>query len=228
MVNYKNKHKGEDIYIIASGKSLDFIPKDFFNGKTLLGINQAFNIIDCKYYVRKEAALLKEILTNNACRHSHFFVSKHDGGLFRKKRKNKNRDIISSLPEANNVTIYDTINNIGHANILKRHINLDSEVMVASTSTISTAINIAAYMGAKNIILCGHDCKNINGECNASGYHSSDTYKIKHPSGEKGYAKWVRTLEKQTAQMKKILKDSYNINVLSINPFVSLNMEGNI
>ena len=41
----KDKHKGEDIYVIASGKSIDFIDDSFFDGKILIGVNQAYKKI---------------------------------------------------------------------------------------------------------------------------------------------------------------------------------------
>jgi len=40
--DFENIHKGLDIYIICSGKSLDFINNDFFNGKITIGINQVY------------------------------------------------------------------------------------------------------------------------------------------------------------------------------------------
>ena len=42
LIDFKNKHKDSDIYIIASGKSLDFIEPNFFNNKITIGINQVY------------------------------------------------------------------------------------------------------------------------------------------------------------------------------------------
>ena len=59
---FKNIHKNQDIYIIASGKSLDFIDNSFFGNKITIGINQVFKKIETDYLVRKERQLLNNIL----------------------------------------------------------------------------------------------------------------------------------------------------------------------
>ena len=58
----KNKHVGEDIYILASGKSVDFFNEDFFDDKIVIGVNQAYKKIWCDYLVRKEVKFIKESL----------------------------------------------------------------------------------------------------------------------------------------------------------------------
>jgi len=83
-------------------------------------------------------------------------------------------------------------------------------------------------MGAKNIILVGHDCGTINGEPNFKNYHNEQTYKIAHSRGKTDYIIWLRQIEAQTIVIKNLLKKKYNCNIYSINPFVSLNLEGNI
>jgi hypothetical protein len=54
-------------------------------------------------------------------------------------------------------------------------------------------MHLAAYMGAKNIILIGHDCGTLNGEPNFKDYHTDKTYKIVWKNGKKiiliGYQK---------------------------------------
>jgi len=83
-------------------------------------------------------------------------------------------------------------------------------------------------MGAKNIMLVGHDCGTINGDPNFKNYHSEKTYKIAHSRGKTDYIIWLRQIEAQTIAVKNLLKKKYNCNIHSINPFVSFNLEGNI
>ena len=47
----------------------------------------------------------------------------------------------------------------------------------------------APYMGAKNIILVGHDGGSINGEANFKGYHTSETMDQKNTDEYKRYNK---------------------------------------
>ena len=97
--------------------------------------------------------------------------------------------------------------------------------LIATASTITTAIHLGSYMGAKNIFLCGHDCCDINGSPNFDGYHTDKTYSIKHKDGKQQYISWLPRIRKQTEQLKNILKTKYNINVISINPFIGLRGE---
>ena len=76
LVEYKNKYKGQDIYVIASGKSLDFIEPDFFENKITIGINQVYKKINTTYLVRKELKLSKEVIDNN--QDKIIFISKGD------------------------------------------------------------------------------------------------------------------------------------------------------
>ena len=42
MESYKNIHKDETIYIIGSGKSVDYLNISFFSNKITIGINQSY------------------------------------------------------------------------------------------------------------------------------------------------------------------------------------------
>ena len=60
LADFKNIHKGKDIYVIGSGKSCDFISRDFFDNKITIGINQVYYRYDTNYYVRKHIEELTE------------------------------------------------------------------------------------------------------------------------------------------------------------------------
>ena len=40
IVEFKNKHKGEDIWLILAGSSLDYVDPSFFEGKLTICQNQ--------------------------------------------------------------------------------------------------------------------------------------------------------------------------------------------
>jgi hypothetical protein len=214
MEYFKNLHKDKDIYVIASGKSLDFIEPSFFEGKITIGINQVFKRVRCKYLVRKEAELLNNSVENN--RDSIFFISRGKCG----SPNNINENIVNKN-NYNNVVI--------RVNQLFNNVNLNNNELIVSYSTITSGIHLAAFMGAKNIILVGHDCGKINGELNFTGYHTDATYKIAWKDGAKGYEKWITSgvIEQDTIQLKQILKRIYGCNVLSLNPFINFGLEGN-
>jgi hypothetical protein len=211
MEKFKNIHNGEDIYVIAAGKSVDFIDKSFFDNKILIGVNLTYKYVMPKYLVRKEHLNIDYAINNTTQDVIHFISKGNCGGLVKFiEDKYKNRD---------NIIIYNHDRNIH--DLIKLP---EDDKLVVSFSTITTAIHLAAYMGAKNIILVGHDCGTINGESNFKTYYDN----VPKPSAEFNYNEWLKQISSQTESLKKLLKDKYNCNVLSLNPFVNFRMEGNI
>ena len=107
-------------------------------------------------------------------------------------------------------------------NILQK---LNEDELLVSFSTITSGIYLAAYMGAKNIILVGHDCGTIDGQSNFKNYHSKESRLQKSTDS---YNVWLRKIEKDTIILKQFLKDKYKCNIYSLNPFVSFRLEGHI
>jgi len=229
LVDFKNIHNKKDIYIIGSGKSCDFIDNDFFKDKITIGVNQVYNKFNCNYYIRKEHAFIDDVIKKT--KKSLLFVSRGDCG----EDNNKNKDYIESNKIYDNkVIVFDHYKNCGSAdnpNNIKKynytHFQKDKNKLISTSSTLLSGIHLAYYMGAKNIILVGHDCCKINGESNFKNYHTDKTLKLTWNNKDQ-YNNWVSKIESQTVHIKKILKNNYNVNVVSLNPFVSYNLEGNI
>lgn len=210
IIELKDIHKGEDIYVIASGKSFDFINSDFFDGKITIGVNQVYKRITCDYLVRKETKFLKPSLETG----SKVIVSKFNCG-----------NISSNLNISKDS---DNLYYFNHLQNQEKFINTSvfgTDNIVVSYSTITSAIHVAAYMGAKNIILIGHDCGTLNGESTFNGYY--DSIQDTTWNNWNQYKDWLKVIESQTILVKNEVKKVYNANVLSINPFVSLNLENN-
>jgi len=214
--DYKNIHTGEDIYILASGKSLDFLDKSFFDKKIIIGVNQTYKYIEPLYLVRKEHKFIDLVLeeTSNHVKH---FISLGDCG---------NRDVSSSLKYNNNnkIVFFNHLINVENNHDFNS-LPEDKNSLVVSHSTITSAIHLAAIMGAKNIILVGHDGGPINNECNFLNYHSKKTM---HQSNKSDYKNWLKMISSQTIKLKRLLKEKYNCNIVSINPFINFQLEGNI
>ena len=219
ILNFKDIHTNKDIYVVASGKSLDFISNDFFNNKITIGINQVYKKFTTTYLVRKEYALLENILKNQSLDIIHF-VSVGNAGSNNALNLNF---IVKNFKYNKNIVLYNHDTNVWDLNNLPS----DNKLLV-SYSTITTGIHLAAYMGAKNIILVGHDCGTLNGEPNFEGYHNDTTYKIAHKEGKKDYINWLKKIENHTIKLKKLLKDKYGCNIYSLNPFINFGLEGNI
>ena len=83
-------------------------------------------------------------------------------------------------------------------------------------------------MGAKNIILVGHDCGSIDSECNFNGYHTKQMYEISFKNEKKDYIQWLKEIENDTIKLKQILKSVFDCNIYSLNPFINFGLEGHV
>jgi len=212
IVNLKNKHEGEDIYIIASGKSLDYFDLSFFDNKTTIGINQVYKKLATTYLLRKEYKFLPEIM--ETVPDTVHIVSRGNCG----SNNNKNIDYIRE----NNIEAYVFDHYKNNCNY--QGLPPEGQIVV-SWSTITSGIHMAAYMGAKNIILVGHDCGTLDGESNCTGYHT-DTSRAQ--GNEAKYVDWLKRIENQTVALKRDLQEVYGCNVFSLNPFINFNLEGHV
>lgn len=208
----KNIHKDSDVYVICSGSSLNWIPNNFFDGKITIGINQVYRRIKTDYLVRKDPKFINESTLVD----SKILISKHQHGNTAHK--------LNAIDGRNsdNVYIYEHNQNTGKGKL--DYTDYENKIIV-SWSTATTGIHIAAYFGAKNIILVGHDCGTINGKLTFDGYYNGigDT-----PwKNWKEYENWLSNIENQTLEVKGFIQEKYKCNILSINPFINFNMEGN-
>jgi len=211
----KNKHRGEDAYIICSGASLDFYDKSFFDNKLTIGVNRVCKFLKCQYNVHKDERGFVEAV-KYLDESPTLIISKHQFGSL-------------PLPE-NKLDIEEDYYYFTHSqnpNLRGIKINprtVGNDKIIVSRSTITSAIHIGAYMGAKNIILVAHDCGTINGKINASGYSEI----IKPLEGDDKYETFVKSeIENDTIVLREWVKAHYGCNVISLNPFINFGLEGN-
>lgn len=205
----KDIHKGHDVYVIASGASAGFVDPEFFRNKYTIGVNDVwkrFYYLD--YIVRKDANRMTG--TADFCRHTgtKLIVSKYNAGNFNSG--------LNDLKHADYVFEHD---NNEHTSV-----NLDvvgTDKIIVSYSTITSAIHLAAYMGAENIIIVGHDCGLLDGKMNMDEYPTS-------PFGDKFYSKFISVIEPQTKAVRQRIKDVYGCNLYSLNPFLNFGLEDHI
>jgi hypothetical protein len=211
----KNIHEGEDIYVIGSGASLNHLDPSFFDGCVTIGVNQVYKYYpNCTYLVRKEMKFINEARATG----SKVVFSKYDSG-------NYNNPLNTQLctPPNDECYFFEHLNN--------QHTEIDTSVigtdkLVVSFSTITSAIHLAAYMGATNIYIAGHDCGTVDGKWTVDGYY--DGIQDTPWQNWEQYKAWLKIIEGQTVKLRDALKRHYGCNVVSINPFVSLNLEGHV
>jgi hypothetical protein len=210
----RDRHQGEDVWVIASGPSMNWVEPKFFDNKITVGVNEVWSKFRTTYLVRKEHMSAQAAIDTGIP----VVVSRWDCG--------NQPPHISAVGEwyefdhpQNRVEQPPDLSPIGSPNRL-----------VVSWSTITSAIHFAAYLGAANVIVGGHDCGFIDGIHNFTGYYPD-------PQGEKAvqaHEEWKRGfhstflsgLERQTMMVRDRIREVYGCSVHGLNPFVSLALEG--
>ena len=212
----KNIHKDEDIWIIGAGSSMDYVDPSFFENKITIGVNQMFQYFPCEYVVGRDLAV--RVRWDETVKE----LSNRKDIKFLYSRLHQGYDEINPIIKSDNFYVFDS--GISDDNIGLECIDKKSDRMVAIRTTLNTCIHIAAYMGAKNIMICGKDEGKINGNLYYKGY-----VKDKWPDAGnwKGIEHWLYLTEKNTRMVRDKVKEVYGCNIHSLNPFINFKLEGN-
>ena len=216
----KDRHLGEDIYVVAAGASAGLIEPAFFEGKCVIGVNRVFVRFPCTYVIFKEyggSEYEQELMGTNAVP----IVAKWDTGNIR-QGKMRPGTMSFKRPE---YYFFDHLENTRERVDLSV-IDRQSDKLVVSYSTITSAMHLAAYMGARNIVLVGHDCGLLNGKAVFDGYYRDMSVSPWKDPDE--YKAWLDQIEAQTVAVRDRLKEVYGCSVVSLNPFVNFGLEGNV
>ena len=214
----KDRHKGEDIHVIGSGASGNFLDPSYFEGKTTIGINRVFRRFPCTYTVLKEF--------NGAAAHAELCES----GSIPVVARGESGNLATGSRQSNSLFFrepgtyfFDHLEN-GLRNVDMSPIGSAGDRLVVSWSSITSAMHLAALMGARNIVLVGHDCGLVDGESTIDGYYANMD---NAPWGSTTqYNDWLDEIEAQTIAVRSALKAAYGCNVVSLNPFVNFGLEG--
>jgi hypothetical protein len=214
LTELKNKYLGQDIWIILAGSSMDYVSQDFFKNKIVLGANQVYKHYKCNYIIMKDCMemprytrSIEQLESKNIpLIHSEYFlgddnkeknIAKHSNAYYFKHNSKKNS--FSYGLE-----------------------NLSDKEIISSKSTVTSIMHIAAYMGAKNIMLCGHDCGRLDGNLYYEGYMEKDWISSENWSG---ISNRINEIENETLKVRSYLMEKYNCNIHSLNPFLNFSLE---
>lgn len=215
VADLKDIHKGQDIYVLGSGSSLNYIDRSFFDGKITVAINYVVRhyLANSTYMVTKYHQVANEIAQQHP--DTKVVVSHKQYGNI------NNRSGMDKTGFENLYVFYHNHNQSGSTPI-KELLPLPDNQLIASWSSITSGIHLAAHMGAKNIILAGHDGGAIDGKNWVNNYpHYESSEDVQQRTAD-------RNLEFQnaTVELKQVLKEIYGCNIHSLNPFISLRLEG--
>jgi hypothetical protein len=214
----KNIHKDKDIWIICAGSSMNYVEPNFFDNKITIGLNQVYRHFPCDYIAMtdlKESSRFDasvEELKNSKIK---LLFSKYSHGCY--------KDGESKPEPCDNFYVW---NHNDNCNYKKEDGTLDMDVIgtdkiVSIRSTVTSAMNISAYMGAKNIIICGADNGSVNGKSYYDGYVEDHWISAKNNDG------WLGGIRDLNLQVREKIKEVYGCNIYSLNPFWNFGLEGN-
>ena len=189
----ENCYLGETVFVVGAGKSVDYYSDEFWQDKTIIGINQVGKKLPVDYTVRKEGA------------------EGYGGTLVRSQYKYGARD------ELNHGGYLFSHHNNSLTRIKADNLHPYGESLVVSYSTITSAIHLAAYMGAQTIYVAGHDCKPINGELTFEGYYEGERYW----GNDDDYEKWLGVIAPQTEWITDYVEANYGCDVIFLQPKVT-------
>lgn len=197
-------HNGEDIFVLGSAASMDFMCPEFFTGRTTIGVNHVYQKFPCSYSVWKDATFDDVVAASSR---TSVILSNHQFGY-------------TDRPQVDHGDIqYWTFDHR-----MNNHAEIDWSVLgtdeiVVSYSTITSAIHLAAYMGARAIFLSGVDGGMLDGNVRYQGYPSTSL-------GPEQYHKWVRGILSQTLELRDRVFQVYGCRVYLLSPFLNFSLEG--
>lgn len=198
--SFRDAYKGQTIWVLGSGGSIDFLDPSFFDDKVCVGVN----------FVGKSFGLA------NYFTFSHYHLDSLEMAessrfVFTPKKQHGDKEEWSGELPANMVLFNTNSGSPGHSFDPFGKDNPTDGLMIGNSS-IHGAIHLAAYMGAKHIVLVGADCGRLDGVDRFSGYVPGD-----NPWSE---------YNKKLIVMKRWIFENFGATVYSLNPFVNFNLEG--
>jgi len=204
----ENSMLGEDIYLVASGGSLDYIEPSFFDNKRVVCVNQSYRFLKNYDFIVVKNPIWYEFEDFDP---SKVIYAKHREGRAPLGDNNFSLGIKFEHPQHGWSFEQDPFD-FDFSN---------SEQLYVSKSTFTTALHFCAFLGAKNIIVVGHDCGLLDNQLH---FKKNGGRGLQNNMEE--YCKWGSDLESTAIKLRDCLRGHYGVNIYSINPFISMNLEG--
>ncbi len=210
-----DRHPNADIYIVGTGTSVRVFPLDFLRGKITIGLNRAWELAPVKYCMSMVPHLNFPDLLGKDFPPETIWITKHD-----KYRPYANPEQLAYAEQQyyffrtdgqQSFTLLDEPSEAGRR--LDWVAKPTGDFLYLWTSISQSAVNLAANMGAKNIVLVGCDNAALAGNHHAHTQHT--LWKGADP--DQRYMQYYEGL----AEMRTILRGR-GVNVLSLNPFLKL------
>ena len=214
----KNIHENEDVWIIGAGSSMNYVDPSFFDNKITIGLNHVGVKYKTKYIVTKDLVKngFRELPnSDNPPFNSEFVIASEldKGGL--NPVPNYNESMCEVYRKYKSKFYFFKHTKFNDTSVIRK----DSNKLFLSTSTITSAVHFGGFIGAKNIIICGHDILAIDNKLYFDEYTK--------PSNRGVQNFWnKRNFKNDTMILRDIMKKEYGTNIFSLNPFIGFGLEG--
>lgn len=203
IADLRNVHVGEDVWVVASGPSMSHVAPSFFAGRMVIGVNEVWRRFPVTYAIRKEHEGAQDVIDAGVP----LVVAAGDcGGDTPPELSGRHWLFAHSYNQSEGPIDLDVVG---------------TDRLVVSWSTTTTAIHFAAFLGARAVIVAGHDCGEIDGRSNFDGYS--------RPCEDGDwYRDWLGMIETQTTEVAERVTAVYGCPVVGFNPWPSLALNGHV
>ena len=205
MVNYQDfegKHDGETVWVLGSGKTLDFVDSSFFAGKTVVSSNFAWRGKADHAYVCS----------------NHWNVRGPGWTVLPEVEPVPPQDATRERPEGEKIVFVPTIPQMYSMFDPAQHWPDDGRFVVGPSS-MNLTMHWAVFLGAAHIVLVGVDCGVIDDSERLDGYvppaNADAVDRHSH------HVLWENQANKMADKIR-----SMGISVHSLNPWATLGLEG--
>ncbi len=208
------RHPESDIYVVGTGTSLRVFPKGFLAGRITIGLNMAWKMVDVQYGMTIHPELnIPELMPAAPPRPGITWITKVE------KLDRLNKEQIRFAKEH-----YYFFRTDGRANTMTNGLSdsgrfpewvsrANGPYLYIWTSIAQPAVNLAANMGARNVILVGCDNASLMGNHHS---HSQHTRWLGAEPDDR-YRDYFEGL----AEVRTALR-ARDVNLVSLTPFLSL------
>jgi hypothetical protein len=202
----EGKHDGETAFVIGSGKTLDYYDPAFFEDKLTIGVNFGWSL-------KLERV---DYMVTKYHDHALTWVESDRVGTMVVTRGLRGHRALEPLEDSRMVVVDHNENTVERWDG-----DWPEEGLVATHSSITTAMHLGAVLGAGSIVMVGADCGVLDENTNADGYFNE-----REMHAENVWKKKFQSFDGQNEKVANILRQRYGVAVMSMLPFVTPNMEG--
>lgn len=216
------RHPGADIYVVGSGTSMRVLPPSFLEGRITIGLNMAWRIATVQYAVTIGPHVnVPEFIAGETPRPEITWITKREKArqvLTPEQFEHADRHFYTFSVAGKGPRPVDADLGVNDGARVLDFVRRPAGDMLYQWSSISqTAANLAANMGARNVILVGCDNCSLGGNHHAHSQHTK--WMGKEP--DERYLQYYEGL----AEIRAALRER-GVNLVSLSPFLKLDDPG--